>query len=163
MSLRPQQPIPPVPDAAARVARAAFRRGNPCLLLRDRIGVMFGLMKTCSKLKISFYRYFGNRLHVPGVVTIQPLPDLIRLYCRLLSMCNKSLTSFRSATHKISLAFEYKAYKVSPATRLCCVAGRFLPKLGGIFGCRHFFAYDTYLQDKLNATLVWDHSFRLLQ
>ncbi len=91
---------------------------------------------------------------VPGVVTIPSLPDLIRLYCRLLSVCNKSLTSFRSATHKISLAFEYKAYKVSPATRLCCVAGRFLPKLGGIFGCRHFFAYDTYLQDKLNATIV---------
>ena len=41
MSLRPQQPIPPVPDDTARVARAAFRRGNPCLLLRDRLGVMF--------------------------------------------------------------------------------------------------------------------------
>ncbi len=41
MSLRPQQPIPLVPDDTARVARAAFRRGNPCLLLRDRLGVMF--------------------------------------------------------------------------------------------------------------------------
>ncbi len=41
MSLHPQQPIPPVPDDTARVARAAFRRGNPCLLLRDRLGVMF--------------------------------------------------------------------------------------------------------------------------
>ncbi len=41
MSLRPQQPIPLVPDGTARVARAAFRRGNPCLLLRDRLGVMF--------------------------------------------------------------------------------------------------------------------------
>jgi len=41
MSLRPQQPIPPVPDDTARVAGAAFRRGNPCLLLRDRLGVMF--------------------------------------------------------------------------------------------------------------------------
>ncbi len=29
MSLRPQQSIPPVPDDTARVARAAFRRGNP--------------------------------------------------------------------------------------------------------------------------------------
>jgi len=163
MLLRPQQPIPSVPDDTARVTRTVFRRGNPCLLLRDRLGVMFGLMKICSKLKISFYRYFGDRLHVPGVVTIPPLPDLIRFYCRLLSVCNKSLTSFRSAKHKISLAFEYKANKVSPATRLCYVAGRFLPKLGGIFECRHFFAYDTYLQDKSNATLVWDHSFRLLQ
>jgi hypothetical protein len=41
MSLRPQQSIPPVPDDTARVARAAFRRGNPYVLLRDQIGVMF--------------------------------------------------------------------------------------------------------------------------
>ncbi len=41
MSLRPQQSIPPVPDDTARVARAAFRRGNPCLLLRDRLGAVF--------------------------------------------------------------------------------------------------------------------------
>jgi len=41
MSLRPQQLIPPVPDDTARVARAAFRRGNPCLILRDRLGTLF--------------------------------------------------------------------------------------------------------------------------
>src|SRR5689334_1462373 len=41
MSLRPQQPLPPVPDDTARVARAAFRRGNPYLLLRDRLGAVF--------------------------------------------------------------------------------------------------------------------------
>ena len=41
MSLRPQQPIPPVPDDTARIARAAFRRGNPCLILRDRLGTLF--------------------------------------------------------------------------------------------------------------------------
>jgi len=41
MSLRPQQPIPPVPDDTARVARAAFRRGNACLILRDRLGTLF--------------------------------------------------------------------------------------------------------------------------
>jgi transposase len=41
MSLRPQLPIPPVPDDTVRVARAAFRRGSPCLLLRDRLGVVF--------------------------------------------------------------------------------------------------------------------------
>lgn len=40
MSLRPQ-PLPPVPGDTARVARAAFRRGNPYLLLRDRLGVVF--------------------------------------------------------------------------------------------------------------------------
>lgn len=40
MSLRPQ-PLPPVPEDTARVARAAFRRGNAYLLLRDRLGAMF--------------------------------------------------------------------------------------------------------------------------
>ena len=41
MSLHPQPSIPPVPDDTARVARAAFRRGNPCLLLRDQLGTVF--------------------------------------------------------------------------------------------------------------------------
>src|SRR3954447_7786179 len=41
MSLRPQPSLPPVPDDTARVARAAFRRGNPYLLLRDRLGAVF--------------------------------------------------------------------------------------------------------------------------
>ena len=41
MSLGPQPSIPPVPDDTVRVARAAFRRGNPCLLLRDQLGAMF--------------------------------------------------------------------------------------------------------------------------
>jgi hypothetical protein len=41
MSLRPQPPLPPVPDDTARVARAAFRRGNPYLVLRDRLGAVF--------------------------------------------------------------------------------------------------------------------------
>ncbi len=41
MPLRPQPSLPPVPDDTARVARAAFRRGNPCLLLRDQFGTVF--------------------------------------------------------------------------------------------------------------------------
>ena len=40
MSLRPQ-PLSPVPENTARVAHAAFRRGNPYLLLRDRLGAVF--------------------------------------------------------------------------------------------------------------------------
>jgi transposase len=40
MSLHPQ-PLPPVPDDTARIARAAFRRGNPYVLLRDRLGAVF--------------------------------------------------------------------------------------------------------------------------
>ncbi len=41
MSLRPQRPIPSVPDDTARVARAAFPAGNPYLILRDRLGAVF--------------------------------------------------------------------------------------------------------------------------
>jgi transposase len=41
VSLQPQQPIPPVPEDTARIARAAFRRGNPYLLLRERLGAVF--------------------------------------------------------------------------------------------------------------------------
>src|SRR3954466_552626 len=34
-------PIGPVPEATARVARAAFRKGNPLLKLRDELGAVF--------------------------------------------------------------------------------------------------------------------------
>jgi hypothetical protein len=41
MSLQPR-PNPPVPHDTARVARAAFPRGNPYLRLRDELGTVFG-------------------------------------------------------------------------------------------------------------------------
>jgi transposase len=41
MSLQPQQPIPPVPDDTARIARAACGTRNPYLILRDRLGSLF--------------------------------------------------------------------------------------------------------------------------
>ena len=40
MSLRPR-PISPVPEETARVARAAFPKGNPYLTLRDALGTLF--------------------------------------------------------------------------------------------------------------------------
>src|ERR671924_652147 len=40
MSLRPQ-PLQPVPEDTARVARAAFPKGNPYLTLRDQLGMIF--------------------------------------------------------------------------------------------------------------------------
>ena len=40
MSLSPQ-PVPPVPEETARVARAAFPHGNIFILLRDEIGAIF--------------------------------------------------------------------------------------------------------------------------
>ena len=44
-------------------------------LARD---VMLGLMKTCTKLGLSFFRFLGHRLSVPGAITVPPLPDLVR-------------------------------------------------------------------------------------
>ena len=41
MSLRRQQLVPPVPDDTARIARAAFPRGNPYVLLGNRLGPVF--------------------------------------------------------------------------------------------------------------------------
>jgi hypothetical protein len=40
MSLHPE-PLGPVPEETARVARAAFRRGNPYLKLRDVLGSVY--------------------------------------------------------------------------------------------------------------------------
>lgn len=40
MSLHPQ-PIDPIPDETARVARAAFPKGNPYMRMRDELGVFY--------------------------------------------------------------------------------------------------------------------------
>jgi transposase len=40
VSLKPM-PIQPVPEGTVRVARAAFRKGNPYLGLRDELGAVF--------------------------------------------------------------------------------------------------------------------------
>src|SRR5215471_9057723 len=40
MSLHPHT-IDPIPDQTARIARAAFRRGNPFMRMRDEIGTLF--------------------------------------------------------------------------------------------------------------------------
>ena len=39
--LVPSQPLPPVPNDTIRIAKAAFRRGNPYMLLRDKLGAVF--------------------------------------------------------------------------------------------------------------------------
>ncbi len=40
MSLHPQD-VPPVPESTARIARAAFRRGNTYMRMRDEFGALF--------------------------------------------------------------------------------------------------------------------------
>jgi hypothetical protein len=45
-------------------------------LARD---TMLGLMKTCAKLKVSYYQFLGDRFGVQGAEMVPPLPDLVRL------------------------------------------------------------------------------------
>jgi len=44
---------------------------------RDARDVMLGLYKTCKKLRISFYRFLGDRLGIPGS-DVPPLQSLVR-------------------------------------------------------------------------------------
>jgi len=65
-------------DIRACVTKRKISGGTISTAGRTARDVMLGLMKTCSKLGVSFYRYLGDRLHVPDVVSIPPLPDLVR-------------------------------------------------------------------------------------
>ncbi len=65
-------------DIRACVTKRKISGGTMSTPGRTARDVMLGLMKTCSKLKVSFFRYLGDRLHVPGAITVPPLPDLVR-------------------------------------------------------------------------------------
>lgn len=41
--------------------------------------VMLGLMKTCAKLNVSFYRFLGDRFGVDGAPQVPSLPKLVRI------------------------------------------------------------------------------------
>jgi len=65
-------------DIRACVTKRKVSGGTMSAAGRTARDVLLGLMKTCSKLGVSFFRYLGDRLHVPGAITIPPLPDLVR-------------------------------------------------------------------------------------
>ncbi len=65
-------------DIRACVTKRKISGGTMSTAGRTARDVTLGLMKTCSKLKVSFFRYLGDRLHVPGATVIPPLPDLVR-------------------------------------------------------------------------------------
>ena len=65
-------------DIRACVTKRKISGGTMSTAGRTARDVMLGFMKTCSKLKVSFYRYLGDRLRVPGATTVPPLPDLVR-------------------------------------------------------------------------------------
>ena len=65
-------------DIRACVTKRKISGGTMSTAGRTARDVTLGLMKTCRKLGVSFFRYLGDRLRVPGATAIPPLPDLIR-------------------------------------------------------------------------------------
>ncbi len=65
-------------DIRACAIKRKISGGTMSDLGRTARDVMLGLMKTCAKLRVSFFQYLGDRLGVPGAITIPPLQDLVR-------------------------------------------------------------------------------------
>ncbi len=65
-------------DIRACVTKRKISGGTMSTAGRTARDILLGLMKTCSKLGVSFFHYLGDRLHVPGAITIPPLPNLVR-------------------------------------------------------------------------------------
>jgi Transposase IS66 family len=65
-------------DIRACVTKRKISGGTMSEDGRTARDVLLGLMKTCRKLGVSFYRYLGDRLRGPSDVPIPPLPDLVR-------------------------------------------------------------------------------------
>jgi hypothetical protein len=65
-------------DLRACVTKRKISGGTMSAAGRTARDVLLGLMKTCRKLGVSFFRYLGDRLHVPGATVVPPLPDLVR-------------------------------------------------------------------------------------
>jgi hypothetical protein len=65
-------------DIRACVTKRKVSGGTMSEAGRGARDVLLGLMKTCRKLSVSFFRYLGDRLRVPGAAPIPPLPGLVR-------------------------------------------------------------------------------------
>lgn len=65
-------------DIRACVTKRKVSGGTVSAAGRTARDVLLGLMKTCRKLGVSFYRYLGDRLRVPAAMSVPPLPDLVR-------------------------------------------------------------------------------------
>jgi hypothetical protein len=65
-------------DIRACVTKRKISVGTMSDADRTTRDLMLGLMKTCSKLGVSFFHYLGDHLRIPGVIMVPPLPDLVR-------------------------------------------------------------------------------------
>ena len=58
-------------DIRTCVTKRKISGGTMSTAGRTARDVMLGLMKTCNKLGVSFFRYLGDRLHVPDAITVK--------------------------------------------------------------------------------------------
>ncbi|SFV09482.1 Transposase IS66 family protein, partial [Methylobacterium sp. 174MFSha1.1] len=66
-------------DIRACVTKRRISGGTMSVAGRAARDALLGLMKTCTKLGISFFRYLGDRLGIPDHgPPIPPLADLVR-------------------------------------------------------------------------------------
>ncbi|WP_319944155.1 IS66 family transposase [Mesorhizobium sp. AR10] len=65
-------------DIRAFVTKRKISGGTVSEAGKNARDVLLGLMKTCIKLDVSFFRYLGDRLGIPTQESIPPLPDLVR-------------------------------------------------------------------------------------
>jgi hypothetical protein len=65
-------------DIRAFVTKRKISGGTVSEAGRNARDALIGLMKTCMKLEIPFFRYLGDRLAIPAQDPIPPLPDLVR-------------------------------------------------------------------------------------
>jgi uncharacterized small protein (DUF1192 family) len=68
-------------DIRAQVIRRKISGGTRAEAGRDCRDAFLSLLKTCQKLRISFWNYLGARLGVIGAPAVPPLPDLVRARC----------------------------------------------------------------------------------
>jgi hypothetical protein len=68
-------------DIRAMVTRRKLSGGTRSQTGRQARDAFLGLMKTCRKLRISYWQYLGDRLKVPGAAHVPPLPGLVRQRC----------------------------------------------------------------------------------
>jgi hypothetical protein len=65
-------------DIRAFVTKRKISGGTVSEAGKNARDLLLGLMKTCSKLDVSFFRYLGDRLGIPTQQPIPPLPYLVR-------------------------------------------------------------------------------------
>ncbi|MER8843064.1 transposase [Mesorhizobium sp. M0913] len=65
-------------DIRAFVTKRKISGGTVSEAGKNARDALLGLMKTCIKLDVSFFRYLGDRLGIYAQQPIPPLPDLVR-------------------------------------------------------------------------------------